>query len=215
MATTTPNYGWDVPTSSDYVAQGAVAIETLGDDIDAFVATAFNSKLRPGLVLVKTQAITPGVTSVTVSNAFSTTFENYKIILSNFRASAAVSAGFRLNNVNSNYYYTNTSAGTYATASGNVTFSNAAGASNYDPVVVAAATTNEVSGCTLELQNPFLAVSTAIQSSASDTRVGGAGPRTGSGYHATATSYTDCTFFLSGGVTFTTGNIAIYGYAKD
>ena len=34
MATTTPNFGFDVPTSTDYVADGAVAIETLGDDID-------------------------------------------------------------------------------------------------------------------------------------------------------------------------------------
>ena len=39
MATTTPNNGWAVPTSTDYVAQGAVAIETLGDAIDASVGT--------------------------------------------------------------------------------------------------------------------------------------------------------------------------------
>jgi hypothetical protein len=35
MATTTPNFGWSVPTSSDLVKNGAVAIETLGDSIDA------------------------------------------------------------------------------------------------------------------------------------------------------------------------------------
>jgi hypothetical protein len=35
MATTTPNFGWTVPTSSDLVKNGAVAIETLGDAIDA------------------------------------------------------------------------------------------------------------------------------------------------------------------------------------
>jgi hypothetical protein len=35
MATTTPNYGWAVPTSSDLVKNGATAIETLGDSIDA------------------------------------------------------------------------------------------------------------------------------------------------------------------------------------
>jgi hypothetical protein len=35
MATTTPNFGWSVPTSSDLVKNGAVAIETLGDAIDA------------------------------------------------------------------------------------------------------------------------------------------------------------------------------------
>jgi len=37
MATTTPNYGWSVPTSTDYVKDGATAIETLGDSIDASV----------------------------------------------------------------------------------------------------------------------------------------------------------------------------------
>ena len=38
MATTTPNYGWAVPTSTDLVKDGAVAIETLGDSIDASLA---------------------------------------------------------------------------------------------------------------------------------------------------------------------------------
>jgi hypothetical protein len=35
MATTTPNYGWPVPTSTDLVKNGATAIEALGDAIDA------------------------------------------------------------------------------------------------------------------------------------------------------------------------------------
>lgn len=35
MATTTPNFGWPVPTSTDLVKDGAVAIESLGDAIDA------------------------------------------------------------------------------------------------------------------------------------------------------------------------------------
>jgi hypothetical protein len=35
MATTTPNFGWPVPTSTDLVKDGAVAIEALGDAIDA------------------------------------------------------------------------------------------------------------------------------------------------------------------------------------
>lgn len=35
MATTTPNFGWTVPTSTDLVKDGATAIETLGDAIDA------------------------------------------------------------------------------------------------------------------------------------------------------------------------------------
>lgn len=35
MATTTPSFGWPVPTSTDLVKDGATAIESLGDAIDA------------------------------------------------------------------------------------------------------------------------------------------------------------------------------------
>jgi len=35
MATTTPNFGWPVPVSTDLVKDGATAIEALGDSIDA------------------------------------------------------------------------------------------------------------------------------------------------------------------------------------
>jgi hypothetical protein len=82
MATTTPNYGWDVPTSTDYVKDGATAIETLGDDIDATLWTALGGAY-PGLRLVKKQTIGSGVSSVVVTSAFSATYANYLIIMSN------------------------------------------------------------------------------------------------------------------------------------
>jgi hypothetical protein len=60
MATTTPNYGWPVPTSTDYVKDGATAIEALGDAIDA---TVFG--LPTGSILQ--------VVSVTKTDTYSTT----------------------------------------------------------------------------------------------------------------------------------------------
>jgi hypothetical protein len=39
MATTTPIYGWPVPTSSDLVKNGATAIEALGDAIDTTMSS--------------------------------------------------------------------------------------------------------------------------------------------------------------------------------
>jgi hypothetical protein len=45
MATTTPNFGWDVPTSTDLVTNGAVAIETLGDAVDASVWNLENNRI--------------------------------------------------------------------------------------------------------------------------------------------------------------------------
>lgn len=42
MATTTTNYGFDVPTSSDLVKNGATAIAELGQDIDTFLFRPFS-----------------------------------------------------------------------------------------------------------------------------------------------------------------------------
>jgi hypothetical protein len=58
MATTTPNNGWAVPTSTDYVKDGAVAIETLGDAIDASVGTG----------LLAWTSYTPTFTNFTLGN---------------------------------------------------------------------------------------------------------------------------------------------------
>ena len=105
MATTTPNYGWDVPTSTDYVKDGATAIETLGDDIDAtlYVALGFN---YPGLRLVKKQTILSAVASVQVTSAFSATYENYKIIVTGGVASGAPDLQLSLDGITTGYYST-------------------------------------------------------------------------------------------------------------
>lgn len=42
MASTTTNYGFDVPTSSDLVKNGATAISTLGQDLDTFLFRPFS-----------------------------------------------------------------------------------------------------------------------------------------------------------------------------
>jgi hypothetical protein len=104
MATTTPNYGWSVPTSSDYVAQGAVAIETLGDSVDATLFTALGGAY-PGMRLVKKQTIGAAVSSVTVTAAFSATYENYLVLVSGGSSSAANALlGMTLGAASTGYY---------------------------------------------------------------------------------------------------------------
>lgn len=76
MATTTPNYGWPVPTSTDYVKDGATAIEALGDAIDA---TVFG--LGQGLKLINTTTIGTTVSSIVFNNVFTTTYQNYLVLL--------------------------------------------------------------------------------------------------------------------------------------
>ena len=54
MATTTTNYGWDVPTSTDLVKDGATAISTLGQDIDTSMVGLRGG--TTGQILSKTSA---------------------------------------------------------------------------------------------------------------------------------------------------------------
>jgi hypothetical protein len=59
---------------------GAVAIETLGDDIDATVYAALNGK-SSGKVLLNATTLT-SATTVTIDNVFSATYRNYLILMS-------------------------------------------------------------------------------------------------------------------------------------
>jgi hypothetical protein len=63
MATTTPQYGWSVPTSSDLVKNGATAIETLGDSIDAqFASLTVNAQVGTTYTAVKADGLNAIVT---------------------------------------------------------------------------------------------------------------------------------------------------------
>ena len=79
MATTTPNYGWDVPTSTDYVKDGATAIETLGDDIDASLFSITGGK-NVGHQFISATSFTTAST-VTIDNVFTSAYQDYLITL--------------------------------------------------------------------------------------------------------------------------------------
>ena len=88
MATTTPNYGWDVPTSTDYVKDGATAIETLGDDIDASLYSITGGK-NVAMVYLNTYTWSTA-SSFAIDSIFSSTYDDYKIFIQ-FNASTAYS----------------------------------------------------------------------------------------------------------------------------
>jgi hypothetical protein len=109
MATTTPNYGWTVPTSGDLVKDGATAIETLGDAIDASMNTALGTK-KAGMVLLNTTSFS-GVASQSINDVFSATYDFYKIIV---KAAHSTDGELRMrlrvsgaDNSTSNYHYQN------------------------------------------------------------------------------------------------------------
>jgi hypothetical protein len=104
MATITPNYSWPVPTSGDLVKDGATAIEALGDAIDATVFAQ-----APGLTKISSTTFSASAGVSFAADTFSSTYTNYKIILSNLTASTGVSIYMRLRasgaDNTSNIYY--------------------------------------------------------------------------------------------------------------
>jgi hypothetical protein len=198
MATTTPNYGWPVPTSTDYVKDGATAIEALGDAIDA---TVFGLP-SAGLTLVKTQTIGSAVSSVSVTSAFSTTYDSYRVIVIGGVASADVNLNMTLTGSTASYYcagqettYTGSSAGA---GSNNLAAWGAVGRAN----------TNYIN-----LDVEFIAPALAQYTRMASRFISTAGQLPQLGVHQVATAYTGFTFTTSAG-TLTGGTIYVYGYQK-
>lgn len=209
MATTTPNYGWDVPTSTDYVAQGAVAIETLGDDIDATLWTALGGAY-PGLRLVKSQAIGTGVSSVIVTSAFNATYRNYLIAFSDVICSGAQSnIGLQMrtgSTTSTTGYYGSCAFITYASQAITGIADN-----NSNQFVFAARTlgAGDKNSFSIELRQPFLANKTVI---ASNGFIGSDIAGNYNGYHNSTTSYDQFVVTPAAGATLTGGTIYVYGY---
>ena len=107
MATTT-NYGWTTPDDTALVKDGAAAIRTLGSSIDTSLNTALGTK-KAGLVLLNTTSFS-GVSSQSVNDVFSATYENYRIVITADSSLASTDAQFRLrvsgsDNTSANYVY--------------------------------------------------------------------------------------------------------------
>jgi hypothetical protein len=154
-----------------------------------------------GLVLVKTQTIGSAVSSVTVTNAFSSTYDSYKIIINGGVGSAQNVVTLSLGASSTGYYGgvagTNYSSGTVSGRQNNNS-SNflRAGAMNTNAICFNA-----------ELTNPFLAKHTYMTSMFVYNDESGQY----TGYHAVSTSYSDFTLTGNGG-TMTGGTIRVYGY---
>lgn len=203
MAGTTTNYGWTYPTSTDLVKDGATAIQTLATGID----TTSAGSNAAGLVFIKSQTIGSAVTSVTVTGAFSTTYDAYKIIVNGGVASGGMNFGFRMGTAATGYYSGGAMAD-YASA----TITNNRDNNGTQWSYCGYGNTNQLS-LSIELNNPFLTKNTFFMASYAPP-LGGAAGGTSNGFKDDTASYTSFTILSQSAVTMTGGNIAVYGYRK-
>jgi hypothetical protein len=122
MATTTPNYGWPVPTSTDYVKDGATAIEALGDAIDA---TVFGLGSGPDVMISKGTFTTSSAVNLSSVLNSSYNFYTLNVYANGSSAGAALNLRFRENTTDftsanyaiaSQYYQTGGGVGTYSSS---------------------------------------------------------------------------------------------------
>jgi hypothetical protein len=304
MATTTTNFGWDIPQSTDLVKDGATAIAALGQDIDTALvdlkggttgqvlakasgtdldyswttpqvgditavtagtgisgggtggdvtitnsmATAIDAKgdliagtgadtfsrlaigtndqvltadsaaatgmkwssvASPagGLTLISATTIGSAVSSVEVTGAFSSTYDNYKIVVSGGTTSADPNLTLKFGSTTSGYY----------SAVGRVNFSGATAnfASDNNAANFSRAGASNVNGMNLncDVLSPNLAKNTFVNGFyVASVTAGAAGAW--AGFLNDTTAYTAFTVAPSTG-TFTGGTIRVYGYKNS
>jgi len=159
-----------------------------------------------GLVYIKSQTIGSGVSSVTVSSAFSTDYDAYKIILTGGTISATTVLSLTLGSASTNYYYTFL----YATFTTNTALAdNGSLKANF----LYAGQGHSTGGLSADITliNPFLAKYTYVQ--ANIPAGNGTYAGTLQGTLADTTSYTAFTLTPNTG-TMTGGTITVYGYRK-
>jgi hypothetical protein len=207
MAGQTANYLFDYPTSTDYVKDGATAIETLADDVDATLFTALGGAY-PGLRLVKKQTIGTGVSSVQITNAFSATYENYKIMISGGVANTGfVGLELSLDGITTGYYSTLTYQNFGSTT---ITGAQQSNTSRWTWLGVG---TTAALNMNMELLAPNLAKPKIASGQYNEMGTSGTNGISRQ-YNASTTQATGLTITCVGG-TITGGTIYVYGYGAS
>ena len=157
-----------------------------------------------GLVYVTSQTVGSAVSSVTISNCFSSTYDNYKIVVSGGTPSNnSVSLALKLGASAASYYSAlwyaawSVVAGTLLTVDNGASWTYAMASDTFGM------------GGHLDLFGPNKAAYTRMSGFYNRDDLGG----TTWGIHKVATAYTDFTITASAG-TLTGGTITVYGYRK-
>jgi hypothetical protein len=168
---------------------------------------AIGAASASGLTLVKAQTIGSGVSSVNVTSAFSSTYDNYKIMVSGGVGSADAGLNLKLGSTTTGYYQFNI-VGQYS--SGTVSGGNGSNSANFP--LAGIATASSISG-DFDLQNPNAAKNTHYKAMCAQSNTAG-NTFLISGYLANTTQYTDFTLTPASG-TLTGGTIRVYGYQNS
>jgi hypothetical protein len=158
-----------------------------------------------GLTQILSQTIGTGVSTVTVSSAFSTSFDAYKVIVTDFVNSAAPNIYVKFNN---SAGFTYQSVLTYFGYTSTVNVNQNLNASNLGIQIGLGATSS--TSMEFDVLSPFLSRRTGVRSSSMQS----SNPAISIGMDTNEASQTGFTITFSSG-TITGGTVRVYGYKKD
>lgn len=159
-----------------------------------------------GLWLVKTQTIGTGVSSVTITGAFTADFDNYKVVISGGTQTSAntlLTAQLRTGSTTSTtgYYYSFI----YSPFTGGLLTVNGNNTTGWGFVAHSLGTSGW--SASIDILRPYAAVPTSFFGGGARGDLAGMN----GGYHSAATSYDQLVLTVGSG-TMTGGTIRIYGY---
>jgi hypothetical protein len=154
-----------------------------------------------GLVYVTSATIGSGVATVAVASAFSSTYDNYKIIVNGGIGNASQAISMYLTGSTASYYQY---LAYWSYAAGSPTSAGVNNAASWGFIGESSANSNVIN---IDIINPNLAKYTYFNGAYIGTVAG-----TIAGYHGVATAYTGFTLAVAG--TMTGGTITVYGYRK-
>jgi len=204
---TTPNNNFPYPEATGLVKDGWEDIKDLATSID----TKLGVYTGGGLVKLNTTAFS-AVSSQSINDVFSTTYDNYKILIHITTSGSSSTFQYRMrvggaDNTASTYNDVNLRAsGAAVTTTQNLN-------QNIGTLAITHSTTI-TKGISVDLFSPFLTAVTTFNAITGnmDNVNNQIGVYSAGGGHNTASSFTGITIFPSAG-TFS-GTISIYGYAK-
>jgi hypothetical protein len=166
-----------------------------------------------GLTLIGTPTTFGTVASQSISDVFSSTYDNYRIIIQHGGSSASNFVGLRFrvsgaDNTSTNYRWAALGALTYESAS--VLLSD--GGATATNCLVTFGNSGYGGNSTIDIQNPFATANTTFNGTFAATGIGASASTFGL-FNAT-TSFTGFTISPFGGGNLTGGTITVYGYNK-